>query len=173
MSATNRPRTLYPFYAWLALFYLAWLVLVLAGGFLHTVLAHWPMALAMAAGSYVAGSTPMGGGTVGFPVLVLLMDLPATLGRDFSLAIQSVGMTSASIYIFCRRQELEWPMLRAALPGGRRAEVWLGRLAADGRAAAWDPAFDVTPAKYIAGIVTDKGVARPPYTASLAALFRS
>jgi uncharacterized membrane protein YfcA len=45
------------------------------------------------------------------------MDLPATLGRDFSLAIQSVGMTSASIYIFCRRQELEWPMLRAALPG--------------------------------------------------------
>ena len=117
MSATNRPRTLYPFYAWLALFYLAWLVLVMAGGFLHTVLAHWPMALAMAAGSYVAGSTPMGGGTVGFPVLVLLMDLPATLGRDFSLAIQSVGMTSASIYILCKRQELEWPMLRAALPG--------------------------------------------------------
>ena len=35
-----------------------------------------------------------------------------------------------------------------------------------------NPAFDVTPAKYIAGIVTDKGVARPPYTASLAALFR-
>ena len=117
MSATNRLRTLYPFYAWLALFYLAWLVLVLAGGFLHTVLAHWPMALAMAAGSYVAGSTPMGGGTVGFPVLVLLMDLPAALGRDFSFAIQAVGMTSASIYILCRRQELEWPMLRAALPG--------------------------------------------------------
>ena len=71
----------------------------------------------MAAGSYVAGSTPMGGGTVGFPVLVLLMDLPATLGRDFSFAIQAVGMTSASIYILCSRQELEWPMLRAALPG--------------------------------------------------------
>lgn len=59
----------------------------------------------------------MGGGTVGFPVLVLLMDLPATLGRDFSFAIQAVGMTSASIYILCSRQEIEWPMLRAALPG--------------------------------------------------------
>jgi uncharacterized membrane protein YfcA len=91
--------------------------LVFVGGYLQTVLAHWPMAVAMAAGSYVAGSTPMGGGTVGFPVLVLLMDLPATLGRDFSFAIQAVGMTSASIYIFCSRQELEWPMLRAALPG--------------------------------------------------------
>ena len=84
---------------------------------LRTVLEHWPMAAAMAVGSYLAGSTPMGGGTVGFPVLVLMMDMPATLGRDFSFAIQAIGMTSASIYILCRRQELEWPMLRAALPG--------------------------------------------------------
>jgi hypothetical protein len=30
------------------------------------------MAIAMTIGSYVAGSTPMGGGTVGFPVLFLL-----------------------------------------------------------------------------------------------------
>jgi uncharacterized membrane protein YfcA len=59
----------------------------------------------------------MGGGTVGFPVLVLLMDLPASLGRDFSFAIQAVGMTSATIYILCSRKELEWPMLRAALLG--------------------------------------------------------
>jgi len=113
----SRSRRLWPFFAWLALFYGAWLTLVLAGGWLETALAHWPMAVAMAFGSYLAGSTPMGGGTVGFPVLVLLMDLPATLGRDFSFAIQAVGMTSASIYILCRRQELEWPMLRAALPG--------------------------------------------------------
>ncbi len=34
------------------------------------VTAHWPIALAM--GSYVAGSTPMGGGKVGFRILVLL-----------------------------------------------------------------------------------------------------
>jgi uncharacterized protein len=113
----TRFRRLWPFFAWLALFYGAWLVLVLTGGRLETALAHWPMAAAMAVGSYLAGSTPMGGGTVGFPVLVLLMDLPATLGRDFSFAIQAVGMTSASIYILCRRQALEWPMLRAALPG--------------------------------------------------------
>ena len=110
-------KKLFPFFAWLLLFYGAWLALVLLGGHVRTVLEHWPMAAAMAAGSYVAGSTPMGGGTVGFPVLVLLMDLPATLGRDFSFAIQAVGMTSASIYILCSRQELEWPMLRAALPG--------------------------------------------------------
>jgi len=106
-----------PFCAWLAAFYAGWLTLVVTGGHWDTVLGHWPIAAAMLAGSYVAGSTPMGGGTVGFPVLVLAMDLPATLGRDFSFAVQSVGMTSASIYILCRRQPLEWRMLRAALLG--------------------------------------------------------
>ena len=112
------PRpVLWPFLAWLTVFYACWLALVLAGGHLGTVLSHWPIGVAMIGGSFVAGSTPMGGGTVGFPVLVLVMDLPATLGRDFSLAVQSIGMTSASILILCRRQELEWPMLRAALVG--------------------------------------------------------
>jgi uncharacterized membrane protein YfcA len=110
-------RSLLPFFILLTVFYLSWIALIVVGGYLETVMSHWPMAVAMAAGSYVAGSTPMGGGTVGFPVLVLLMDLPATLGRDFSFAIQAVGMTSAGIYILCSRQELEWPMLRAALPG--------------------------------------------------------
>lgn len=71
----------------------------------------------MALGSYAAGSTPMGGGTVGFPVLVLLFEETPTLGRDFSFAIQSIGMTSASIFILCRRQPIEWPMLRWAILG--------------------------------------------------------
>jgi methylthioribose-1-phosphate isomerase len=35
-----------------------------------------------------------------------------------------------------------------------------------------NPAFDVTPARLITGIVTDRGVARPPYDRSLADLFR-
>ncbi len=117
MAIFTRLGPLTPFLAWLTLFYTAWILLVACGGHWQDVGGHWPMAAAMAAGSYVAGSTPMGGGTVGFPVLVLLLDMPATLGRDFSFAVQSVGMTSASILILCRRTPLEWPMLRAALPG--------------------------------------------------------
>ena len=34
-----------------------------------------------------------------------------------------------------------------------------------------NPAFDVTPARYITAIVTEKGIARPDFTASLARLF--
>jgi methylthioribose-1-phosphate isomerase len=33
-----------------------------------------------------------------------------------------------------------------------------------------NPAFDVTPAKYITAIITEKGIAYPPFEESLAAL---
>src|SRR5688572_21444331 len=36
-----------------------------------------------------------------------------------------------------------------------------------------NPAFDVTPAKYVTAIITERGIARPPYTESLAALSQS
>ena len=35
-----------------------------------------------------------------------------------------------------------------------------------------NPAFDVTPARYIAAVITERGVATPPYEASLARLVR-
>lgn len=110
-------RRLRPFLIWLAAFYAAWLTLVIAGQHWQTVRSHWPIALAMSFGSYIAGSTPMGGGTVGFPVLVLLFDLPGSLGRNFGLAVQSIGMVSASIYIFSTRRPLHWPLLRSGLVG--------------------------------------------------------
>ena len=71
----------------------------------------------MTFGSFVAGSTPLGGGSVGFPILVLVFGLPARLGRDFSFAAQSVGMVSASIFILARGQSIAWPVLRGALVG--------------------------------------------------------
>jgi len=44
------------------------------------------------------------------------------------------------------------------------------RLAPEG-ASVWNPAFDVTPARLVAGIITEKGIARPPYDVSLKNLF--
>jgi len=38
-------------------------------------------------------------------------------------------------------------------------------------ASVWNPAFDVTPHRLVAGIITEKGVARAPYSDSLARLF--
>lgn len=118
MSIKTAPkRKLWIWFLWLACFYSVWLLLLSRDGALADAIAHWPIALAMAVGSYAAGSTPMGGGTVGFPVLVLFFDLPASLGRDFSFAVQSIGMVSASIFILARRQPLAWSLLKGATIG--------------------------------------------------------
>jgi len=40
-------------------------------------------------------------------------------------------------------------------------------------ASVWNPAFDVTPHRLVTGIITERGVARPPYAESLRRLFES
>jgi methylthioribose-1-phosphate isomerase len=50
-------------------------------------------------------------------------------------------------------------------------ELFGTRIAPDG-VGVLNPAFDVTPARYVTAIVTDRGIARAPYDASLAALVR-
>ena len=47
-----------------------------------------------------------------------------------------------------------------------------GAATAAAGATAANPAFDVTPAEYVTAIITENGVARPPYQASLAGLVR-
>ncbi len=108
---------MWPFGLWLIAFYSAWLLIVIVGEHWQTVLSHWPIALAMSFGSYIAGSTPMGGGSIGFPVLVLFFELPGSLGRNFGLAVQSIGMVSATIYILSARRPLDRGLLRPALIG--------------------------------------------------------
>ena len=63
---------------------------------------YWPMSLAMIFGSLIAGSTPLGGGVVAFPVAVLFLKFSAAQGRDFTVLIQSVGMNAAT-YLILRK----------------------------------------------------------------------
>jgi len=54
---------------------------------------------------------------------------------------------------------------------GREVTHGFGRQTAPDGVAVYSPAFDVTPARLIAGIVTEAGILRPPYEDSIAALF--
>jgi uncharacterized membrane protein YfcA len=96
----------------------AWLVLITRSGTWLLALAHWPMALVMIGGSLVAGSTPMGGGTIAFPALVLGFGRSPAMARDFGLAIQSVGMISALLFIVKRGIPVEQRLLTWSCAGG-------------------------------------------------------
>nr|VFJ64218.1 MAG: Uncharacterized membrane protein YfcA [Candidatus Kentron sp. FW]VFJ70880.1 MAG: Uncharacterized membrane protein YfcA [Candidatus Kentron sp. FW] len=73
------------------------------------------MSFVMAAGSFIAGSTSMGGGAVAFPVMTLGYEIPPMVARDFSLMVQSVGMMAATAAILMMRFRLE-----------RKALLWSG-----------------------------------------------
>jgi len=110
-------RRFLPFILWLGVAYSAWLAIIALGDHWRTIPDHWPIAAAMVFGSFFAGSTPVGGGAVGYSALVLLMDEPARLGRAFAFSIQAVGMTSATIYAICAGRRLAWRPLRWAMLG--------------------------------------------------------
>jgi methylthioribose-1-phosphate isomerase len=52
------------------------------------------------------------------------------------------------------------------------SHVGSSQLAPEG-ASIWNPAFDVTPHQYIAGIITERGILRPPYIESLKRAFEA
>ena len=77
--------------------------------------AGWVMSAVMAFGSFLAGATSEGGGAVAFPVMTLVLGIEPPIARDFSMLIQSFGMTAASITIWQAKIPVE---RRALLFGG-------------------------------------------------------
>jgi len=67
----------------------------------------YALSLTMILGATVAGMTSEGGGAVAFPVMTLALKIAPAVARDFSLMIQSCGMTAAAFTIFWMRIKLE------------------------------------------------------------------
>ena len=65
-------------------------------------------------GSFVAGSTPQGGGAVAFPVFTKVLEMPPEVARSFSLLIQASGMVMASVTILLAGRRID---RRAAVLG--------------------------------------------------------
>lgn len=107
---------------------LIWLIYVTAAGHWGRVLDNWAAAVTMVFGSFVAGSTPQGGGAVAFPVFTKVLDVPAEVARSFSLAIQTVGMGAAAAAIFINRRRVETKAVLLSLPfatAGFVLALWL------------------------------------------------
>jgi uncharacterized membrane protein YfcA len=81
-------------------------------------LVGWPFALMMLFGSLVAGGTSEGGGAVAYPVMTLVFGLTSYVARDFSLQIQSVGMTAAAFSILYSEIKVEMNAVKWTNLGG-------------------------------------------------------
>jgi len=97
-----------------------WAVYVSIAGHWPRVGDNWAAAVTMVFGSFVAGSTPQGGGAVAFPVFTKVLLVPSDVARTFSLSIQTIGMGTASAAILINRRQVEW---RAVIVGGSAAVV--------------------------------------------------
>ncbi|AOY82906.1 sulfite exporter TauE/SafE family protein [Moorena producens JHB] len=86
---------------------------------------HWEIALTMMFGSIIAGGTSIGGGAVAFPVFTKLLNVSPHDAKVFSLAIQSVGMSAASVAIWVTRIRVEWRTIIWASIGGAFG-IWIG-----------------------------------------------
>jgi uncharacterized membrane protein YfcA len=90
------------FRLWYGTMMALWLALFAAFAGLPFLFDHLHYPAVMLLGAFVAGLTPEGGGAVAFPVLSVFFAIDRAMARDFSLMIQSIGMTSASIWILSR-----------------------------------------------------------------------
>ncbi|HID99960.1 MAG TPA: sulfite exporter TauE/SafE family protein [Thiotrichaceae bacterium] len=99
---------------------IVWLVwFKLAGPFPFAYIQnHWKISLTRVFGSLIAGATSEGGGAVAFPVFTKLLHISPQEATVFSLAIQSVGMTAASLVIIYMGIQVEWRVIRCASLGG-------------------------------------------------------
>ncbi len=95
-----------------------WLTSNGIGTAIYNLIAHWKVALIMSFGSMVAGGTSMGGGAVAFPFFTKVLHVPPQEATLFSLAIQSVGMSAASLTIVAMNTKVEWKFIRWASLGG-------------------------------------------------------
>ena len=99
---------------------LVWAIWLAFGGryAIHHLFSDWQVALTMVFGSLVGGGTSEGGGAIAFPIFTKLLHIAPRDARNFSLAIQSIGMGAASLSILYLRIPIERRALfYAGIPG--------------------------------------------------------
>ncbi len=74
--------------------------------------------ITMVFGAFIAGSSPEGSAAVAYPIFTLYLDIDPATTRNFAFAIQSFGMTAASIYILSKKILVDWKYILYVSVGG-------------------------------------------------------
>lgn len=84
----------------------------------YLFLKHYYAVITMVAGSFIAGSSPEGSAAIAYPIFTLYLNIPPPVARNFAFAIQSIGMTSASLLILSLKIKVEWNYIKYVTFGG-------------------------------------------------------
>ncbi|XP_013411580.1 uncharacterized protein LOC106174526 [Lingula anatina] len=96
----------------------AWLSIMIRYNYWGLFTDKYFMTITMVLGSLVAGMTSEAGGAVAFPVMTLAFKISPIVARDFSMAIQSVGLPAAAFTIIYMQIHLEWHAILFSSLGG-------------------------------------------------------
>ena len=100
----------YPFIYWLYLVVVitVWFWYMNVNNMFSILSENLYVMITMVFGSFVAGSSPEGSASIAYPMFTLYLGVAPDVARNFAFAIQSVGMTAASIYILNKKIALDW-----------------------------------------------------------------
>ena len=84
----------------------------------HIMEQHIATMITMIFGSFIAGSSPEGSASVAYPIFTLYLGIEPDSARNFAFAIQSIGMTSATIFILNKKLSYEKNYVKYVTLGG-------------------------------------------------------
>ncbi len=106
------------YFLFLVIVYACWVFYVQEIDLIALYKERWPTALTMLFGAFVAGSSPEGSAAIAYPVFTLLLKISPDVARNFAFAIQSIGMTAASLLILGLKIKVEWNYIKYVTFGG-------------------------------------------------------
>ena len=120
MQSNNIPKTRIP---WIYLFFLAvvmfsWFWYMFNHDSFEIYTRQWATVSTMIFGSFIAGASPEGSAAVAYPIFTLILKIEPAVARNFAFAIQSIGMTSASLLIIGMHLKVDWNYIIFVTIGG-------------------------------------------------------
>ena len=120
MQSNNNPQARIP---WIYLIFLSivmfgWFYYMLQNDSFEIYTRQWATVLTMIFGSFIAGASPEGSAAVAYPIFTLILNIDPPIARNFAFAIQSIGMTSASLLIIGMRLKVDWNYIIFVTIGG-------------------------------------------------------
>jgi uncharacterized protein len=95
-----------------------WAVYVSSNNLYYLIEKHIGAVITMVFGSFIAGSSPEGSASVAYPVFTLYLNIEPSVARNFAFAIQSLGMTSATLLILGLKLKVDWNYIMYVTIGG-------------------------------------------------------